>query len=424
MKPEGRGRYSADVSSWVRRALGGMRRHPLAADALLACTFSVAGLVSAASLFQYLDAADPRFVPPSTTATVVAMLLLTVPLALRRRFPLTTVMTVVGAFLLARTVLNVDESSITLLAGSFALYSAAVHGQPGRRTPVLAMSVTLIGAEVVREIYFGAPQVQGRTLTQGFTLFYNIVFLALPWALGTTVRKLRQRQAELVQRAGELEREREQNARRAVFEERVRIARELHDVVAHHVSVMGVQAGAARRVIHRQPDRAEEALGCIEGASRQAVGELQQMLGFLRQEGEIDDVAPQPGLTELPELVSHLGQANLAVELHVEGQERPLPRTVEVSAYRIVQEALTNTVKHAAASTATVLVRYGDDALQLEIVDDGRGQVPRMKNRPGGHGLIGMRERVSLHGGELRTGPRPEGGFGVEAILPLDGRSP
>ena len=410
------------MKSRVRRALGTLRRHPLAADTALACAFAVAALVSAAALFQYLDAALPTFERPTPTATVVAMLLITLPLALRRRLPLTTAVTAVGAFLLARLVLDVEEGSMTVLAGSFALYSAAVHGHARRRTPVLALSVAVIAGEVVREIYFGTPEVRGKTLTQAFGLFYNVVILALPWALGATVRALRVRQAELARRALELEREREENARRAVFEERVRIARELHDVVAHHVSVMGVQAGAARRVLHRDPEKAEEALGSIEGASRQAVGELQQMLGFLRQEGEVDEVAPQPGLAQLPDLVSHLGQANLAVELCVEGEERPLPRTVEVSAYRIVQEALTNTVKHAAASTATVNVRYARDALQLEIVDDGRGREARAKGRPGGHGLIGMRERVSLHGGDLRAGPRPEGGFRVEATLPLNGR--
>jgi signal transduction histidine kinase len=409
------------VKDWVRRALGTVRRHPLAADAALACAFAIAALVSAASLFQYLDSAVPGFERPTTTATVVSMLLITAPLALRRRFPLTTAMTAVGAFLLARIVLNVEEGSITVLAGSFALYSAAVHGHPRWRTPVLTLSVTLIAGEVVREIYFGAPEVRGKTLTQAFALFYNVVLVALPWVLGATVRALRQRQAELSRRAAELEREREENARRAVFEERVRIARELHDVVAHHVSVMGVQAGAARRVIHLQPERAEEALGCIETASRQAVGELQQMLGFLRQAGEVDDMAPQPGLAELPDLVSQVAQANLALELCVEGEQRPLPRTVEVSAYRIVQEALTNTVKHAGANSARVRVRFGSDMLELEVVDDGRGD-GRPKGKLGGHGLIGMRERVSLHGGELRAGPRPEGGFGVEATLPLNGR--
>ncbi len=143
------------------------------------------------------------------------------------------------------------------------------------------------------------------------------------------------------------------------------------------------------------------------------------MLGFLRREDEVDEVAPQPGLAGLPELLSHVAQAELEVTLAVEGEQRPLPRTVDVSAYRIVQEALTNTVKHAGATTAAVRLRYGDDGLQLEVVDDGHGNGKPPQDRVGGHGLIGMRERVSLHGGQLRVGPRPEGGFRVAASFPL-----
>lgn len=391
-------------------------------DGVLALAFVVVGLVSAVSTIRFLDAVDPSFEPPPSTAVVSSMVLLTAPLALRRKFPLSTVAVVVGAFLLARTVFDVHEASITVLAGSFALYSAAVHGDARWRGPVLVLSVAVIAGEVVREIYFGAPEVAGKALTQGFTLFYNLVVLALPCVLGVAVRTLRDGQRQLADRAVELEREREENARRAVFEERVRIARDLHDVVAHHVSVMGVQAGAARLVIGRQPAQAKEALGSIERTSRQAVGELQQMLGFLRQEGEGDDLAPQPGLRELPGLAAQLAQANVTVGLRVEGEERSVPRTVDVSAYRIVQEALTNTVKHAHASRADVRVRYSSDALVVEIVDDGQGAAPRPAAMSGGHGLIGMRERVALHGGELRAGPRAAGGFGVEAVFPLSGR--
>ena len=412
-------RYARRVMTQGRRALGAVHRHPLAADTALAGAFAVAALVSAVSLSQYLDALNPGFESPTTAAIVVWALLLTAPLALRRQFPLATVLAVVGAFLLARRVLDIDESSVTVMAGTFALYSAAAHGDLRRRTPVLALCVAVIGAQVVTDIYVRAPEAQGRALTQGFTLFYNIVYLALPWALGVAVRALRQRQTELAQRAAELEQERTTNARRAVFEERVRIARELHDVVAHHVSVMGVQAGAARTVLRGQPDKAEVALGAIEGSSRQAVGELHKMLGFLRREGEVDEIAPQPGLDALPELVDHVTRPELQVTLLVEGDRRALPRTVEVSAYRIVQEALTNTVKHSRATQAGVRVRYGRDVLLLEVLDDGSGNGAGPKPGPGGHGLIGMRERVSLHGGELRAGPRPDGGFCVEASFPL-----
>jgi signal transduction histidine kinase len=215
----------------------------------------------------------------------------------------------------------------------------------------------------------------------------------------------------------ELEHEREENARRAVFDERVRIARELHDVVAHHVSMMGVQAGAARVVIGRDPVKAKEALGAIERSSREAVLELHRLLGFLRQAGDPDDLGPQPGLAQLPSLASTMSESELTVEISVQGEQRPLPPTVDVSAYRIVQEALTNVLKHSGASRAAVHLRYWPGELELEIVDDGHGNGSRSA-AAGGLGLIGMRERAVLHGGQLSTGSAAGGGFAVRVKLP------
>jgi signal transduction histidine kinase len=208
-----------------------------------------------------------------------------------------------------------------------------------------------------------------------------------------------------------------------VFEERVRIARELHDVVAHHVSMMGVQAGAARMVIDRDRVRAMEALTAIETSSRQAVAELHRLLGFLRQAGDRDDLAPQPGLSQLPHLAASMSDSDLAVELSVEGETRSLPPTLDVSAYRIVQEALTNTLKHAAASRADVHLRYWPDELEVEIVDDGRPN-GASSSASGGLGLIGMRERVALHGGQLSAGPAAGGGFAVRVRLPTPAGAP
>jgi signal transduction histidine kinase len=249
----------------------------------------------------------------------------------------------------------------------------------------------------------------------GEFIFLPVLF-SIAWLVGYALRE-RVAQAEAAEsRAARAEREHEENARRAVFEERVRIARELHDVVAHHVSMMGVQAGAARMVIDRDPVKAKEALSGIEQSSRQAVAELHSLLGFLRQAGDTDGLAPQPGLSQLPELAASLGDSDLAVEVRIEGESRALPPTVDVSAYRIVQEALTNTLKHSAASHADVHLRYWPDELELEIVDDGRsnGDEP---SGPGGLGLIGMRERAALHGGQLTVGPAPGGGFAVKARL-------
>jgi signal transduction histidine kinase len=262
------------------------------------------------------------------------------------------------------------------------------------------------------------------------TLIYNIpghsvdqlvlipVDFAVSWVAGVAVRA-RGEQAEVAQtRATQAERGREENARRAVFEERVRIARELHDVVAHHVSMMGVQAGAARVVIDRDRIKAKESLTAIEASSRQAVGELHRLLGFLRQAGDQDDLAPRPGLSQLPRLAAIMTDSDLAVEVSIEGEERSLPPTIDVSAYRIVQEALTNTLKHSAASRADVRVRYWPGELEVEIIDDGRGATALSGTSPGGLGLIGMRERAALHGGQLTAGPVSGGGFAVRVKLP------
>jgi signal transduction histidine kinase len=228
-------------------------------------------------------------------------------------------------------------------------------------------------------------------------------------------------------RARLLERERAaEHARRAIFEERVGIARELHDVVAHHVSMMGVQAGAARVVLDRDPQAAKQALGMIEASSRQAVLELHQLLGFLRQAGDSDAAAGQPGLVKLDDLVAAMCGSRLAVAVRVEGEPRALAPTLDASAFRIVQEALTNALKHADASRVDVHLRYRSDALEIEVVDDGRanGGPPPRRSSPGGLGLIGMRERAVLHGGDLEAGPVAGGGFAVRATLPTIAGAP
>jgi signal transduction histidine kinase len=241
--------------------------------------------------------------------------------------------------------------------------------------------------------------------------------MAIAWFAGGMLRERAERAVEAQERAIRAEQEQEENARRAVFEERVRIARELHDVVAHHVSMMGVQAGAARMVIDRDPSKAKDALTAIEASSRQAVDELHRLLGFLRQAGDADDLAPSPGVGQLPRLVAGMSDSELAVRVGIEGEERPLPPTVDVSAYRIVQEALTNTLKHAQASRADVRLRYRPGELEVEIVDDGLGAAGP-SGGGSGLGLIGMRERAALHGGRLRAGPEPGGGFAVRVNLP------
>ena len=350
------------------------------------------------------------------------MLGITLPLAWRRRFPFSVAVAVVVAFLVGRIVVEVPEASITVLAGSLAIYSAAVHGRPRFRTlvlgPVPRRDPRRGGARAVLRRLGRRPEAARCRASSSPTTWSCC---ALPWVLGAVIRSLRERERELADRAAELQREREENARQAVFAERVRIARELHDVVAHHVSVMGVQAGAARRVMERQPDKAAEALSSIEASSRQAVVELHRLLGFLRRAGEADELAPQPGLAQLDDLVAQAARGELTVDLSIEGDPRPLSPTLEVSAYRVIQEALTNTRKHSAGATATVRVCYGPSTLEVEVLDDGAGRRRRPPGSDGGHGLIGMRERATLHGGHLRAGPRPEGGFAVHATFPLNG---
>jgi signal transduction histidine kinase len=239
----------------------------------------------------------------------------------------------------------------------------------------------------------------------------------------------------LEERNAELTVEREANARQAVLEERVRIARELHDVVAHHVSLMGIQAGVAQRLFHSRPDDALEAVAAVQTGSRQAITDLHQLLGVLRgaadphdntdhrdpdpdPDGDCETSEPAPCLDQLPALLSAVRHAGLPVDFAVQGLPQPLPPALELSTYRIVQEALTNTLKHAGAARAGVTISYHPDAaVEVDIVDDGHGHPPT--TGPGGRGLVGMQERVNLHGGQLETGPLPAGGYRVHAILGL-----
>lgn len=397
------------------------RAHPLAADVVLVVVLLGSAVVSSNATLS-INEANGRFQAPSTTGILVGLVATVAPLAVRRRFPFAALVAVTAGFLSARVVFDSLEASITAIVLGLAFYSAAAHSRRGWRDWAAGACLAVLLAELWRELTVGAPPIEDLLVFQAFQLLLNLALLIAMWALGRAMSASRRRARELVERAEQLEREREEKARRAVFDERVRIARELHDVVAHHVSVMGVQAGAARVVMERDPAKATQALSSIEGSSRQAVVELHRLLGFLRQEGEEEELAPQPSLGQLPALTAQMGAARLPVDLLVEGATRDLPATVEVSAYRIIQEALTNTLKHAGASSASVRVRYGASEVEVEVVDDGRGQGPP-PGPGGGNGLIGMRERVNLHGGRLQAGPRAEGGFSVRATFPLNGAS-
>jgi signal transduction histidine kinase len=238
-----------------------------------------------------------------------------------------------------------------------------------------------------------------------FTLVMLVVMLLVRRVLGD-----RERRVQLA------ERERDVAAREAVVEERARIARELHDAIAHNVSMIVVQAGAERRVLDASRGSTREVLETIEQIGRGALTEMRRLVGMLRSDAA-NPLAPQPGLDDLPTLVTQVREAGLPVDLHVDGEPRDLPVGIELSAYRIVQEALTNALKHAGDAHAAVNIRYGVDSLELEIVDDGRGA--RSPVAGGGHGLVGMRERVALYGGHLDAGLGPSGGFAVRVLLPI-----
>jgi signal transduction histidine kinase len=240
------------------------------------------------------------------------------------------------------------------------------------------------------------------------------------WMLGREVSQRQRRTEELERRAFAAERTREERARQAVIDERIRIARELHDVVAHDMTVMTVQAAAARRTLGRGAAKAETALEAIEKAGHEALTEMRRLLGLLRTT-DTGTRAPQPGLMRVGQLVSQLEEAGLPVELTVEGDARPLPPGIDLNAYRIVQESLTNALKHGGPDTTALLrLIYQPDRITLEITDDGRGAAVELAAAdPHGHGLVGMRERVSLLGGDITTGPRRGGGYRVRAELPL-----
>jgi signal transduction histidine kinase len=326
------------------------------------------------------------------------------PLALRRSRPLAVLATTLTAAIVG----DLWFSGFLAPGPVIALYTVAAHR--GRPVSLVAGAVTGLALSI--------PAAAGKGVSSpGFAAAMYAAFFAA-WALGDNLRTRRAYLAEVEARAQWLERDREERARRAVAAERSRIARELHDVISHNVSVMVVQAAAGRDVFASRPEQARSALGSIESIGREALVELRRLLGVVSADdaGDAGGFSPQPGLARLPELVEQVGAGGLHVELTVDGRARDLPAGVDLSAFRIVQEALTNTLKHARASRAQVSVRYADDALEVEVIDDGSAG----NGGGGGRGIVGMRERAALLGGELSAGPRPAGGFAVRARMPLE----
>jgi signal transduction histidine kinase len=351
-------------------------------------------------------------VPGPDGLLAVAVPLYTLPLLLRRRFPFLAPVVVFAvhvaiSFTDPSAVGSLDTGTIALLL-TFWVVGEANDGQEAIAGLGIGLgALAIIAAEDVR--VGTAEAVNGA------------VAGSLLWLFALLLARRGRQAAAAEQRAVELERDQEERARATAAVERARIARELHDVVAHSVSVMTVQAGAARLQLPDHPERAVPPLLAVEETGRQALAELRRLLGILRAESG-PALDPQPRLTDLPALAESVRQAGLRVDVSVEGRARLLPAGVDLAAYRIVQEALTNTLKHAGPVHADVVVHYERDALRLEIVDDGK--VPPAPDDGSGHGLPGMRERVNLYGGHLQAGPGPRGGFSVSARLPLEPTSP
>ena len=328
------------------------------------------------------------------------------PLLVRRRYPLT----VFGVVVAAALFFELRYDSLPPFASALAMYTVASH-VVDRRT---SLHAGLIGLIVLSTSPLFLQEQSDERI--GHLVIVHLIGFTVAWIIGDNVRARRAYLRELEERAERLERERHESASRATREEQERIARELHDVIAHSVSVMVVQAAAAGDVFEKQPERAREALSSIEESGRSALTELRRLLGIVRSD-EHGSREPQPGLAALEELVEQIRATGLEVELKREGALGELPAGVDLSAYRIVQEALTNTLKHAQATRARVRLVRSKQELAIEVTDDGAGPAEESAN---GHGLIGMQERVALLGGALEAGPGEGGGFVVKAHFPLE----
>jgi len=338
---------------------------------------------------------------------VLAMLAIVLPLLARRRFPFGAPAAVgVAAALTSfvdRTLGPFD--GVTFVVGCAALF--LVGSLRDRRQAVAGFAI----AECVLAVVVHNERRSG----VGNFIVASIIF-TIVWTIAFGVGRKSVEADEAKERATRAEREREERARAAVTEERARIARELHDVVGHSVSVMTVQASGVRRLLRPDQQREREALLVVERTGREALAEMRRMVGVLRRPEEAPALAPQPTLDHLSRLVEQAREAGLPVDLRIEGEAIQLPAGVDLTAYRLVQEGLTNVVKHARATRAEVLVNYGDNHLEVTVRDDGSGVG---NGDGGGHGLVGMRERVSVYGGELDAGPQPGGGYRLRAKLPL-----
>jgi signal transduction histidine kinase len=348
--------------------------------------------------------------PGPAVATTIAVVLTTLPLAWRTAAPVAMVAVTTGSFAIAVILgLPTGPLLVPLLAPLVAVYSVGVHSAP--RALIAAAALSLTASSVA-----AAADPSGRISDIGYTAAGTLAALAV----GRAVREMGFEADTLEARAAKLERERDEKARAAVAAERARIARELHDVIGHSISVMGVQAGAVRRVLAPELQREREALLAVERTGRDAVTEMRRLLGFLRPDDDEKEPHPEPPptLKRLDDLLTEMRRAGLDVDLRVEGELGDLSAGLALAAFRILQEAFTNALRHAPGARVRAALRRTPGELQIEVVDDGNER-SRGSRDGGGYGLVGMRERVALYGGTFEAGPRPKRGFAVVARLPM-----
>jgi signal transduction histidine kinase len=364
---------------------------PRLMDGLLAVALSVGACLQLLSL------------QPESYLKLIPVTFTCLPLVMRRRHPIGAHATQVAAAIATQQ----EPVTLSLVALFIGIYSVAVYSRWRRQFLIWL---------VVGAAWLGIAFPESSPSMPSWALML-VVGMGV-WLAGNSVRERQQRVDLLEERAITLQRERALSMRVARADERQRIARELHDVVAHSVSVMVVQAGAARTMLTRQPSQAAESLLAVEASGREALSELRNMLGLLTEVEPEPELAPQPGLEQLDALVARFNQAGVPVDVRVDGSRpQELSPGLDLTAYRIIQEALTNTLKHANGATAEVHIEYGAHDLCVEVVDSGGTMLT--ESGGSGRGLLGMRERVAVYGGQLNAGKRPEGGFAVRALLPV-----
>jgi signal transduction histidine kinase len=381
--------------------------------AINASVFSVVCLAAVSDVyFNGGDGGDGRQADAFAYVLLVGQ---TLPLAFRRRYPLGTMYLAsasIGLYWVMDYPFGFDGAAV------IAIYSGAAYGL-GRRRAWRHLTVVILAVSFLAWAPWSTVELDDSAVVN-----YGFIVLHIAAALlGEVVYQRRQRIADLEQRAIQAEETLELRAQMAVADERQRIAREMHDVVAHGMSVISVQAAAAQEIAQTNPEKTIEVLANIEGVGRESLTELRRMLGVLRDSGgEESALAPQPGLAEIADAVAQSNGAGLPAELTVTGSPHAAPAGVQLAAYRIVQEALTNSRKHAGESaSAVVRLAYLDSSITVEVTDDGAGAMSSLSSTGAGNGLVGMRERVEIYGGEFTAGPRAGGGFSVTASLPMSG---